>query len=100
MKMAAFCWLARPQVHTSTLAVSSREMRENGYLQNLLASERYRITPELRDSEAGWIMMVTMDALDEEYKDFDEDALFADTRKNIRAGLVELHQAHVYARRL
>ena len=38
--------------------------------------------------------MVIMDALDEEYKEFDEDALPADTREHIRAGLVKLHQAH------
>ena len=33
--------------------------------------------------------MVIMDALGKEYKEFDEDALPADTREHIRVGLVK-----------
>jgi tRNA A-37 threonylcarbamoyl transferase component Bud32 len=38
--------------------------------------------------------MVIMDALDEEYKTFDKNALPATKRENIEAGLTKLHQAH------
>jgi hypothetical protein len=53
------------------------------------------IAPKLRGFEdigAGW-MMVIMDALDE-YKTL-EAAPSPDTREPIRAGLIELHQAHL-----
>ena len=39
-------------------------------------------------------MMVIMDAFDDEYKDFDKDALSANTHEHIRAPLDELHEAH------
>ena len=51
MKLSYFL-LARPQARTSVLTGSSREMRENGYLRNLQASERFcTIIPELRGFE-------------------------------------------------
>ena len=53
------------------------------------------IAPNLRgfgDIGAGW-KMVIMDALDQEYKHFDEDILPTDTRELIEKRLVELHQA-------
>ncbi|TDL19937.1 hypothetical protein BD410DRAFT_394386 [Rickenella mellea] len=55
------------------------------------------IAPRLRglkDIGAGW-KMVIMDALDEEYKLFDIDMSFVDIREQIRARLVELHQANL-----
>jgi len=54
------------------------------------------IAPKLRGFEdigAGW-KMVIMDALDEEYKPFDQNILAADTRERIGERLVELHQAN------
>jgi len=44
------------------------------------------------DIGAGW-KMVIMDALNQEYKHFDEDILPTDTRELIEKRLVELHQA-------
>jgi hypothetical protein len=54
------------------------------------------IAPKLsgfEDIGAGWTMVI-MDALHEEYKPFDRNALPAGTREHIRAGLDELHRAH------
>jgi len=54
------------------------------------------IAPKLRGFEAigaGWTMVI-MDDLSKEYKPFDDKSLPADTRKNMEAGLNELHQAH------
>jgi len=53
------------------------------------------IAPNLRgfmDIGAGW-KMVIMDALDQEYKHFDEDILPKDTCELIKKRFVELHQA-------
>jgi tRNA A-37 threonylcarbamoyl transferase component Bud32 len=45
------------------------------------------------DIGAGWSMVI-MDALHEEYKPFNRNALPAGTHEHIRAGLDELHRAH------